>query len=84
MSTAATKESRTKTSYQLLRLVEFADPEDGAVTSGYMEVGTPREAANPEALLRTVISAGTYVAVPARSWKPVKVTVETQTVVKFD
>lgn len=53
------------------------DPGDAAV-----------EAPNANAAIRKVLSnrpaySGTYVAVPARSWKPVTVTAETQTVLKI-
>ena len=36
-----------------------------------------------DALRQTVKATGTYVAVPARSFAPTKVTLETQTVVKL-
>jgi hypothetical protein len=42
-------------------------------------------AASGEAAIRkAVVDAGTYVAVPARSWKPVQVRTETQTVIRLD
>jgi hypothetical protein len=36
------------------------------------------------AIRSTIDDAGTYVAVPARSWKPVTVTTETKTVLKLE
>jgi phenylpyruvate tautomerase PptA (4-oxalocrotonate tautomerase family) len=46
-----------------------------------------RDASSAEAALRKTLGAdqsGTYVAVPARSWKPVTVTTETRTVLKLE
>jgi hypothetical protein len=43
------------------------------------------EASSADAALRKSIGEpGTYVAVPARSWKPVTVTTETRTVLKLE
>lgn len=90
MSTTASNTGTTSTTpakasgsvYQILKLVEFEE-KDGAKIAGWMEVGGPISAPNAESLLKQAGSTGRYVAVPARSWKPVKVTVETQTVVKI-
>jgi hypothetical protein len=37
-----------------------------------------------EAIRKAVTESGTYVAVPARSWKPVAVTTETRTILKLE
>jgi hypothetical protein len=43
------------------------------------------EASSAETAIRkSEPSEGTYVAVPARSWKPVQVRTETQTVIRLD
>lgn len=52
---------------------------------GLQELGS-FNALSPNAAIRSVIDkygTGTYVAVPARSWKPVKVTIEQTTSVKL-
>jgi hypothetical protein len=80
MTTAppADKKTATKTAYHIFRQV----PNDQVATS-YEPVEPNVEASSAaEAIRLTVKTAGTFVAVPARSWKPVKVTVEQTTVVK--
>jgi hypothetical protein len=93
MSNAPPK-TATKTAYVVLKYpaTEAAKAATDALTggtqarppSGIQDVATV-EAASATAAIRSVVEkhgAGKYVAVPARSWKPVKVTVEQQTVVK--
>lgn len=59
---------------KFLILVEIARAEGNAPT--WSEVATV-EAASKDAALRSIGgNAGTYVAVPVRSWHPVKLTVE--------
>jgi hypothetical protein len=48
------------------------------------DIGTTEASSADAAIRRVVDSAGTYVAVPARSWKPVTVRTETQTVIRLD
>ncbi len=63
------------TNYVILRL----DSE----TSSWKEHGEAT-ATSPQRAIRAIENgAGVYTAVPARSWKPVTVTVETKTVVKL-
>jgi hypothetical protein len=82
--TAAPPALSKMTAYQLLLLVDFPDPKDGAITSGWMELGSPVVATSAAAAIRAnaPLAGGKLVAIPARSWKPVKVTVEQTTVVK--
>lgn len=87
--------AKTKTAYHVLKFP--AKPAPIQTTSGATMAtsGTPTppglqdigevEATNPNEAIKTVVEkhgAGQYVAVPARSWRPVKVTVEQTTVVK--
>lgn len=65
--------ARTKTTYVVLSLDE----------SGFYKTFATLEANSaPEAIRLSAKLAGTYVAVPERSFVPTKVTIETQTVVK--
>jgi hypothetical protein len=82
--TAAAK--KTKTSYVVLMLVEH-DGADGAKTAGWMTVGPPVEASSATAAVRAkapLEGSRQLVAVPSSSWKPVKVTTETKTVLKLE
>lgn len=86
---ATTEKTRTLTAYRVLKL----PPKPAAIPSGstasssfpgYQDVGGV-DAHNAAAAIRTIAAkagAGTYVAVPESSWKPLTVTVETQTVIK--
>jgi hypothetical protein len=68
------------TRYIVMRAVEVAGQEDGAYAiEAVLNAGSARDA-----LHKTVTEPGTYVAVPARSWKPVQVRTETQTVIRLD
>jgi hypothetical protein len=78
--------SKTLTAYRVLKF--SAPPSVNNASSaqpGYQDVGGVT-AANAQAAIKTIAEkngAGTYVAVPESSWKPVTVTVETQTVIKL-
>lgn len=65
------------TEYVILR----NDPrEDGAQSNRWFEVGpTVKASSAKRALSAAEISAGEYVALPARSWKPLTVKVEQTT-----
>jgi hypothetical protein len=78
---AAKPADREKTGYQVLKQVDTS-PGDKA----WMLVGSPVKAANAEAAIRECVSTsgGTYVAIPARSWKPVTAKTETHTVVTLE
>lgn len=82
----AAETARTQTSYQVLMLVDFSDPEDGSPISGWMELSAPVQAANAEAAIRKKApreGSRKLVAVPARSWKPITVTIEQTTTIKL-
>jgi hypothetical protein len=70
-----------KTGYQVLKLVDIS-PGDKA----WMLIDKPIKAANAQAAIRerASTSGGTYVAIPARSWRPVTVKTETRTVVTLE
>jgi hypothetical protein len=68
-----------KTAYHVFRETRR---EDG--TTSYEPLDANVQAHSPAAALRqTVKETGSYVAVPARSFVPTKVTLQTQTVVKL-
>jgi hypothetical protein len=68
------------TTYIVLRAHSSAADEE--ITWAYH---TNTVAASAEAAIRAAVSeAGTYVAVPERSWKLVHVTTETKTVLKLE
>lgn len=52
--------------------------------SSYWQQEKTVQARSAEAAVRQLGKEGTYVAVPARSWKPVTVTAETQTVLRLE
>jgi hypothetical protein len=81
MTAPATPETRDKTGYQVLKLIDTS-PGDKA----WMLVAKPVQAANAQAAIRerASTSGGTYVAIPARSWKPVTVKTETRTIVTLE
>jgi hypothetical protein len=71
------------TTYIVLKRLRELDTDDPnpvwAILSAHID------ASNAEAAIRKVANGdGTYVAVPARSWKPVQVRTETQTVIRLD
>lgn len=85
----APKTDRKLTSYRVLKFpTVVVQPNantsmSGSLQQGYTDVGT-QDAANAKAAVRAAsdkLGAGTYVAVPASSWKPQKVTVEQTTTV---
>jgi hypothetical protein len=93
MNALADKKTATKTAYHIFARDQYLPGGSGDVDvtsftqqENWTIVARDIEAANVAAALRkhaeTNDKGGTYVAVPARSWKPVKVTVEQQTVVK--
>jgi hypothetical protein len=64
----------------MTKFVILAQVGDG----GWRERGAPLEAHSGEAAIRKhAADAGTFVAVPARSWKPVTVEVETTRQIKL-
>lgn len=66
-----------KTRYHVFREIDAAD------TKAYEPIAAAVEAhSSGDALRQAVKETGTYVAVPARSFDPTHVTIETQTVVK--
>jgi hypothetical protein len=83
-TTTETTDTRTKTAYHILREIKT-----GSEITGYEPVVANVEAASADAAIRayfdrnTGATGGTFLAIPARSWKPVTVKVETQTVVKL-
>jgi len=70
------------TKYLVLEKISAAKPDGSAVSNSWVEQAEI-EAASARAAIRGYLGTngakGEYVAVPARSFKPVKVTVETQT-----
>jgi hypothetical protein len=75
---STTDKTRTKTTYHVF----LEQRQDGAAI--YVPVEANVEASNGnEAVRLAAKQAGIYVAIPARSFQPVTVTVETQTVVKL-
>jgi len=93
----ADKKTATKTAYHVFgvggEFLPGARDPDVDVTSfepggTYTIIARNVEAQSPAAAIRKHVESvkdghgGTFVAVPARSWRPVKVTVEQQTVVK--
>jgi putative aminopeptidase FrvX len=60
------------TTYHILKMSE-----DAELKYGWTEFATDIEASSAKRALTTFgVEEGTYVAVPARSWKPLTVTVE--------
>jgi hypothetical protein len=79
MSTQEKPKTRTLASYHIFE--EFTES-DGA--KAYRPVGANVQASSADTAIRqNVTKNGVYVAVRARSFKPVTVKVETQTVVKL-
>lgn len=52
--------------------------------SGYWAQEKTVQARSAEAAIRQIGKEGTYVAIPQRSWKPVTVRAETQTVLRLE
>lgn len=74
------------TSYIVLRAASAAAGDQA--TAGWIDVATV-DATSSTAAIRHMakkndVSSGTYVAVPARSWKPVKVAAVQTTVLKLE
>jgi hypothetical protein len=63
-------------------LTEMYDNE--GVRDGWHTMQTIEAGRAADAIRKTITDGGTYVAVPARSWKPVTVTTETKTVLKLE
>jgi hypothetical protein len=53
-------------------------------STGWTQVSTKQASSSEDAIRRTASDPGTYVAVPARSWKPVMVRTEQKTVIHLD
>lgn len=74
-------EARKKTLYTVLWL----DPDAGWIQLGSTEAHSAQKAVETIALARVDTEQthdGKYVAVPSSSWNPIKIKLETQTVVK--
>jgi hypothetical protein len=69
-----------ETRYLILRAVEVAGQEDG----GYAVEAVTNASSAHDAIRQIATEPGTFVAVPARSWKPVTVRTEVKTVVHLD
>lgn len=81
------------TTYIVLRYMDYGDGSTERAKWAWEQVGDAVNAANAQAAIRADLSgllpgdpshAGTYVAVPVRSWKPVTVTAVQQTVLKIE
>jgi hypothetical protein len=69
------------TTYIVLR----RDDDGGGIAVDRWQTDSRVEAVSAEAAIRKAEpKAGTYVAVPARSWKPVTVRTETTTTIRLD
>lgn len=64
------------TEYKILRRRESAESLDGGAP--WMEAGTVEASSAREAIRKSVTESGTVVAVPARSWLPLTVSIETK------
>jgi hypothetical protein len=71
------------TTYIILRRVSHPQDNPGAVEQ-WEATGTVEAGSTDSALRRAKPENGHYVAVPARSWKPVTVTTETKTILKLE
>lgn len=71
------------TSYIVLRKDENGRWEDVGRTMQRSARAAIQMALDPERPIGAPVDPGTLVAVPARSWKPVTVKVETKTALKF-
>jgi len=83
---APAKKTAKLTAYRVLKFPEKPSQNSASgVTQGYKDAGEVNAASAAAAVRRIAetAGAGTYVAVPESSWKPVSVTVETQTVIKL-
>jgi hypothetical protein len=79
---AAPAKKTAKTIYVVLRELDPTEPR----APGWILHNESCRAASAEAAIRLSIAdenPGTYVAIPSRSWKPIKVTVTRQTVIKL-
>lgn len=83
-----------KTAYHVLKqtraplnISDTASASPGPTTPAYDLVAASIDANNAEHAIRVHAEksqdSGTFIAVPSRSWKPVPVTIETQTVIKL-
>lgn len=77
-----TVENRSGAAVIVPALTEYVLLERDA--SSFWSYTTTVEARSAEAAIRSIEAAGTYVAVPARSWKPVTVKAETTTVLRLE
>jgi hypothetical protein len=73
------------TTYIVLKHITDAPMPDESPIAYWAIEGDAGSASSAEAAIRKIVKdGGTYVAVPARSWKPVQVRTETQTVIRLD
>lgn len=80
MTTRTTSEALAKTEYVVLELQE--EPQN---PPGLWQYVRTIEAANAAAAIRAVAQgSATYVAISTRSWKPLRVRSETQTVLRLE
>lgn len=72
-----------ETTYMILRRVSHPQDTPGAPEQWEAQ-GTVDAPSADAALRKAVTEGGTYLATPARSWKPVTVKAETQTVLRLE
>lgn len=75
--TAEAAEKKTGTTYLVFQEVDLQDGKN------YRRVGGSDARSADEAIKAVADKAGVYVAIPARSFKPVKVTVHTETTIRL-
>jgi len=86
---AATPKTKTLTEYVVLReagaeYLPGADVDVTSIQASLAIVGTFKATSAPDAIKQAAgDKAGTYRAIPKRSWKPVKVTVHTETTIRL-
>lgn len=76
-----------ETAYIVLR--EVPTTEDGDSALGWREIASgPWKASTPQGAIKAALAgrekAGIYAAVPVRSWHPLSLAVETQTVLRLE
>ena len=81
---AAPPKTKTLTEYVVIR-ENTPDPNSANTLAGTHSVVKTLRATSANDAIRQAVGekAGTYRAIPARSWKPVKVTVHTETTVRL-
>jgi hypothetical protein len=76
--------ARASTSYHVLRLDPDSKPPTFQLAALNITAHNAEQAIRTHADKAGAGARGTYVAVPSRSWRPVTVSVETQTVLKLE